>query len=94
MQIPCRGKLLPLNGANKFELTNKYSEVQLVIIEEISMVSSKLFYQVHKGMNEIVCPGQHVSVGEKSVLVCGDLYQPPSVRVKPVFTFNKTETME
>ena len=58
------------------------------------MVSSKLFYQVHKRMNEIVCPGQDIPVGEKSVLVCGDLYQLASVRAKPVFTFNKNETLE
>ena len=48
LHIPCRGKLLPLNDANKAELKNKYSEVELVIIDEISMVSTKLFYQIHK----------------------------------------------
>ena len=44
LHITCRGKLLPLNDANKAELRNKYSEVELVIIDEIPMVSSKLFY--------------------------------------------------
>ena len=48
LHIPCRGKLLPLNDANKAELKNKYSEVELVIIDEISMVSTKLSYQIHK----------------------------------------------
>ena len=45
LHIPCRGKLLPLNDANKAELRNKYSKVEPVIIDAISMVSSKLFYQ-------------------------------------------------
>ena len=94
LHIPCRGKLLPLNDASKAELRNKYSEVELVIIDEISMVSSKLFYQVHKRMNEIFCPGQVFPFGGKSVIVCGDLYQLPPVRAKPVFIFNETETME
>ena len=94
LHIPCKGKLFPLNDANKAELRNKYSEVELVIIDEISMVSSKLFYQVHKRMNEIFCPGQDFPFGGKSVLVCGDLYQLPPARAKPVFTFNETETME
>ena len=55
--ILCQGKLLTLNEKNKAELKNKYSEVDLVIIDEISMVSSKLFDQVHKRMNKIFCPG-------------------------------------
>ena len=87
-------KLLPLNHASKSELRSKYSEVEVVIIDEISMVSSKLFYQVHKRMNEIFCPGQDFSFGGKSIIVCGDLYQLPPVRAKPVFIFNETETMK
>ena len=51
LHIPCRGKLLPLNDANKTELRNKFSEVELVIIDEISMVLSKLFYQIRKRLN-------------------------------------------
>ena len=87
-------KLLPLNDASKSELRSKYSEVEVVIIDEISMVSSKLFYQVHKRMNEIFCPGQDFSFGGKSIIICGDLYQLPPVRAKPVFIFNETETMK
>ena len=41
LHIPCRGKVLLLNDANKAELRNIYSEVELVIIDEISMVSGK-----------------------------------------------------
>ena len=63
LDIPCRSKLLPLNDANKTELRNKYSEVELVIINEISMVSSKLFHQIHKGLNEIFSPGKEVPYG-------------------------------
>ena len=83
MHVPCKGKLLSLNDANKAELRNKHSDVELVIIDEISVVSSKLFYQVHKRMNEMFCPGQDFPFGGKSVLVCGDLYQLPPVRAKP-----------
>ena len=58
------------------------------------MVSNKLFYQVHKNMNEIFCPGHDFPFGRKSVIICGDMYQLPPVRPKPVFIFNETETME
>ena len=94
LHISSRGKPLPLNDANKAELRNKYSEVERVIIGEISMVSSKLFYQIHKRLNEIFSPGQDVPFGGKFFLVCGDLCQLPPVPAKPVFTFNDTETME
>ena len=58
------------------------------------MVSSKLFYQVHKRMNEIFCPEQDTPFGGIYVLVCGVLYPLPPVRAKPVFTINETESME
>ena len=51
---PCRGRLFQLSDANKAKLRNKYSEAELVTIDEISMVSSKLFYQIHKRLNEIL----------------------------------------
>ena len=73
LHIPCQGKLLPLNDAKIAELRNKYSEVELVIIDKISMVSSKLFYQTHKCLNEIFSPGQDIPFGRKSILVCGDV---------------------
>ena len=53
LNIRCHGKLYPLNDRNRSLLRNKYSEIQLVIIEEISMVSSKLLLQVHQHLLEI-----------------------------------------
>ena len=44
-------------------------------------------------MKEIFSPGKDIPFGGKSVLVCRDLCQLPSVRVKSVFNFNETETM-
>ena len=53
VNIPCCGKLMSLSDKNRAELRNKYSDVQIVIIDEISMVSGKLLYQIHKRLNEI-----------------------------------------
>ena len=51
-------------------------------------VSSKLFYQIYKHLNEIFNPGQDVPFGRKSVLICGDLCQlPPPVRAKTCIYF-------
>ena len=68
--------------------------VELVIIDEISIFSSKLFYQTHKRLNEIFSPGQDITFGGKSVLGEGNLCQLPPVRAKTVFSFNDTETMK
>ena len=94
LNIPCRGKLMPFSDENRAELRNKYSGVQIVIIDEISMVSGKLLYQIHKRLNEIFSQQQDISFGGKSVLVCRDLYQLPPVQAKPVFMFNETEASE
>ena len=41
-------KLYPLNDQQRAALINKLSEFRLIIIDEISMVSSVLFYQVNQ----------------------------------------------
>ena len=87
-------KLLPLNDSKEAELKNNYSEMGLAITDEISMVSSELFYQVHKRLHEVFIPGQDILFGGKSVLVYGDLCRLSPNPGKPVFTFNETETME
>ena len=43
-------------------------EVQIVLIGEISMVSGKLLYQIHKRLNEIFSPQQGIHFGRKLVL--------------------------
>ena len=48
LRINVGGKLYPLNDQQREVLINKLSEVRLIIIEEISMVSSVLFYQVNQ----------------------------------------------
>ena len=58
------------------------------------MVSSKLFYQIHKRLTEIFSLVQDVLLGGKSVFLCEDLCLFPPVRAKPVFTLNDPETME
>ena len=72
LKIPCQGKLMPLSNQNRTELRNKYSEVQVIIIDEISMVSGKLLYQIHQSLNEIFSPLQDMPFIGQSVLVYGN----------------------
>ena len=70
-------------------MRNKLSEVELIVIDEISMVSQKVFFQVHQRLIEIF--GVQLPFAGKSVLVCGDLYQLPPVRAFPVFNNRSVE---
>ena len=45
--INCKAHFFPLNDQQKASLRNKLSEVRIIIIDEISMVSRKLFIQLN-----------------------------------------------
>ena len=50
--LPCQGPLYPLNNKMLDSLRNKLSEVELIVIDEISMVSQKGFFQVHQRLKK------------------------------------------
>ena len=76
LQISIRSKMFPLNERQRAILRNKLSEVKIIIIDEISMISIMLLYQV----NSYQLPFAGISV-----IVCGDFYQLPLVRGLPVY---------
>ena len=76
--LPCQGPLYPLNNNILDSLRNKLSEVELIVIDGISMVSQKGFFQVHQRIFGVQLP-----FAGKSVLVCGDLYQLPPLSPLP-----------
>ena len=89
LSIPFCGRFNPLDCNSITSLHNKFSEVQLIIIDEISMVSKKLFYQVHQRLVEIFnVPNIHFAW--KPVLVVGDLYQLPLVNAMPVYALSNS----
>ena len=53
--------------------------VQLIIIDEISMVSPKFLLNIHKRLNEIFGVFDERPFAGKSIVVCSDLYQLPLV---------------
>ena len=44
--LSCRGKLYLLDSKTPASLRNEFSEVHLIIMDEISMVSKKVYYQI------------------------------------------------
>ena len=85
---------MPLCDINRLELRNKYSEVKIVIIDEILIVSGKLLYQIHKRLNEIFSLLQDIQFGWNLELVYGKFYQLHSVQGKTVFMFNEPDKYE
>ena len=74
-----------LSDKQRTSIRNKLQYVKLIIIDEISMVSSKLLLNIHKRLCEIFGVFDEKPFGGKSIVACGDLYQLPPVMARPVF---------
>ena len=79
-------KLYSLNYCERGNLRNKFSEIKLIITDEIFMVSSVLFYQVYQRLNEKFGVSTDLPFAGLPVLVCGDLYQLPPVKGGPIYS--------
>ena len=80
------GKLYPLSEQHRAALRNNLSEVRLIVIDEISMVSSVLLFQVNQQLNEIFRYSGKEPIAGPPVIVCGDFYQLPPVKIRPVYS--------
>ena len=67
-------------------MRNKLSEGRLITIDEISMVSSVLFYQVNQQLNEIFGYSGNEPFAGLPVIVCGGFFQLPPVKGLPVYS--------
>ena len=63
----------------------KYSSLQLLIIDEISMVDHKLLAYVHGRLRQIKQSGDYSPFGNVSVIAVGDFCQLPPVKGKPLY---------
>ena len=83
----CRSRNLPkLSDSKRFKLRNLLSEIQVVIIDKISMVSNIKFLHIHQRLCEIFGCNFDKSFAGKAVLIVGDLLQLPPVKLCFVFT--------
>ena len=63
----------------------KLSNLQLLIIDEISMVGSNMLLQIHKRLQQLKGKGDEVNFGDVSILAVGDLFQLQPVAQPYVF---------
>ena len=61
----------------------KLHDVKLIIIDEVSMVGCKLFWQLHRHLTQIF--NCNLPSGGKSVILLGDFYQLPPLKEKFIF---------
>ena len=71
LSLICRGKLFPADSKRLAAVRNKYAEVELVILDEISIVFENIFYQMQYCLIEIFNLPNLPFAG-RSVLVAGD----------------------
>ena len=67
----------PLHDKMKYSLRNHLSDLKVIIIDKISMVSSELLSYVHLHLNEIFGSVNNDPFAGITVIVVGDLLQLP-----------------
>ena len=65
----------PLTQDKLNTLRTKLSNLQLLIIDEISMVGSNILLQIHKRLQQLKGKRDDTTFGNISILAVGDLYQ-------------------
>ena len=64
----------PLTQDKLHTLRTKLSNLQLLIIDEISMVGSNMLLQIHKRLQQLKGKGDEATFGDLSILAVGDLF--------------------
>uniref|UniRef100_A0A1X7VGC9 ATP-dependent DNA helicase n=1 Tax=Amphimedon queenslandica TaxID=400682 RepID=A0A1X7VGC9_AMPQE len=76
-------KSLSHDKANTLRL--RLAKLNLLIIDDISMVGSNMLFDVHRKLNEILVQPHDVIFGNLSILAVGDFYQLPPVGQSSLF---------
>ncbi|XP_057305364.1 uncharacterized protein LOC130642292 [Hydractinia symbiolongicarpus] len=82
-----------LSDKKKCMLRNKLSELRVIVIDEISMVSNKLLLHIHQRLTEIFGCADDIPFAGISVIACGDFYQLPPIQARPVYAEYKNSLL-
>jgi len=66
-------------------LRNKLSELRIIVIDEISMVSNSLLLHIHQRLTEIFGCLENILFAGISIILCGDFYQLPPIQARPLY---------
>jgi len=79
-----------LNGLSLNSFTEKFRNVQAVIIDEVSMVGARVLSQIHQRLNQAMSTPEGF-FGNIAVILLGDFLQLRPVRAKTIFSQDSTE---
>ena len=95
LEIKPGTKLLGLNDKSETALRNRLSGMKLLIIDELSMVSSDLWTDIESRLGEIFMLIPEKAFAGLSVMVVAEWLQLPPVREKPIFSqFSDKDSMK
>ena len=77
--------LPPMSDQKRTQIRIALSDLRLIIIDEISMVSNTTLLHIHQRLKEIFATPNNQLFAGLSIIVVGDLYQLPPIRQRPVF---------
>ena len=80
-----RKNIPKLNDKKRSALRHHLSEVQVILIDEISMVSNYMLLHIHQRLNEIFGKSEDIPFSGISILAFGDFYQLPPINTRPVY---------
>ena len=70
-------------------MRTNFEELEIIIMDEFSMISSDHLYNVHRRMEEIMMSKD--AFGGRSILLFGDIMQLPPVRAIPIYSKPKSQ---
>ena len=74
-----------ISDKKKCSLRQRFSELKVIIIDEISMVSNHLLLYIHQRLTDILGCNDGTPFAGVSIITCGDFYQLPPIRASPVY---------
>jgi len=84
LRIPINGNMSPLNGENLRNLQLHFQKIRFIIIDEYSMVRTRLLYKIHRRLCEAKGNSQE-PFGGLNVYLFGDIRQSPPVKDSAIY---------
>lgn len=77
--LPCNSsKMLPLDSNIPDMLRKKFDQLQILLIDEVSLIGSKMLYNIDRRLHQIKYTPK-IPFGNIDIVFCGDFYQAQTI---------------